>query len=166
MALFEILQVGCKMKKTLVAYASKSGATEQAAKIIVDVLKGKYGLEVDLVNLRKDSPNIAEYENVVVGTGVRGGKVYGEALNFIKQDFGIRKVAFFVSCGGAGDPKNYEESCARYLTGVLANYPDVKAVATEAFGGRIKILGRKIFDNVDPAKIRAWAETLGNKLAE
>jgi menaquinone-dependent protoporphyrinogen oxidase len=160
------MQVGYKMKNTLIAYASKGGATGQAAQIIADVLKEKYTLEVDLVNLRKDSPNLAQYKNVVVGAGVRGGKVYGEALDFLKQDFGNRKVAFFVCCGGAGDPKNYEESCAKYVTKVLANYPNVKTVATEAFGGCMKLLGKTLFDNVDPAKIRAWAETLGSKLAE
>jgi menaquinone-dependent protoporphyrinogen oxidase len=154
------------MKKTLVAYASKSGATEQAAQIIVNVLKEKFGLEVDLANLRKDSPNITQYENVVVGAGVRGGKVYSEALAFLKQEFGNRKLAFFVSCGGAGNPKKYEESCDKYLTKVLANYPNVKAIATEAFGGHMKILGKTIFNNVDPAKIRIWAENLGSKLVK
>ncbi|HML03980.1 MAG TPA: flavodoxin domain-containing protein [Candidatus Bathyarchaeia archaeon] len=141
------------MGKTLIVYASKSGAAEQAAQMILDVLKDKYGLEVDLVNLRKDSPNPALYENIIIGAGVRAGKVYREALRFLKQDFGTRKVAFFVSCGGAGDPKNYEKSCTKYITEVLAHYPR-------------KILGKTIFNNVDPAKIRSWAETLGNKLAE
>jgi menaquinone-dependent protoporphyrinogen oxidase len=154
------------MKKTLIAYASKSGATEQAAKIVADVLKERHELEVELANLRKDSPNIAQYENIVVGSGVRANKVYSEALDFLKQDFSNKKVAFFVCCGGAGDPKNYDESCTKYLTNVLAKYPNLKAVATEAFGGRMKMLGKTLFDNVDPAKIRAWAETLGSKLAE
>lgn len=154
------------MKKTLIAYASKSGATEQAAKIVADVLKERHELEVELANLRKVSPNIAQYENVVVGSGVRANKVYSEALDFLKQDFSNKKVAFFVCCGGAGDPKNYDESCTKYLTNVLAKYPDLKTVATEAFGGRMKMLGKTLFDNVDPAKIRAWAETLGSKLAE
>ncbi len=153
-------------RKTLVAYTSKGGATEAAAKLITDVLKEKFGLEVELVNLRKTSPDIGKYENVVVGAGVRAGKVYGEALKFLNQDFSNRKVAFFVCCGGAGDPKNYEESCTKYLTNVLADYPNVKPVSTEAFGGRMKILGKTVFDNIDPDKIRAWAENLGKKLGK
>ncbi len=152
-------------RKTLVAYASKSGATEEAGKIVSEVLKEEFGAEVDLVNLRKTSPDITKYANAVVGSGVRGGKVYDEALKFLKQDFGNRKVAFFVCCGGAGDPKSYEESCTKYVTNVLADYPSFTPVSTEAFGGRMKILGKTVFDNIDPAKIRAWAETLGNRLA-
>jgi hypothetical protein len=45
-------------------------------------------------------------------------------------------------------------------TNVLANYPILKTVATEAFGGRMKLLGKKIFDNFDREKIRLWAEKL------
>ena len=97
--------------------------------------------------------------------GVRGGKVYGEALDFLKQDFGNRKVAFFVCCGGAGDPKNYQASCTKYVANVLVKYPNLKTVSTEAFGGRMKLLGKTLFDNVDKDKIRVWAETLQNKLA-
>lgn len=152
------------MQKTLVAYASKSGATKEAAEVIAEELRSKFNSEVDLVDLRKSSPNLAGYGNVVVGSGVRAGKVYGEALEFLKKDFGDRKVAFFVCCGGAGDPKKYDESCTKYVTDVLAKYPNFKTVATEAFGGKMTVLGRKLFDNVDPEKIRAWTQTLGSKL--
>jgi menaquinone-dependent protoporphyrinogen IX oxidase len=150
--------------KTLVAYASKGGATKQASEIIAEVLKEKYKLEVDLIDLRKSDAKIQDYLYIVVGAGVRGGKVYGEALKLLKQDFEGKKVAFFVCCGGAGDPKNYGEACTKYLTDVLAGYPNLKTVATEAFGGRMKVLGKTVFDNVDPKKISEWAQKLGNKL--
>jgi menaquinone-dependent protoporphyrinogen IX oxidase len=146
--------------KTLVAFTSKGGATKQASEIIAEVLRDKHQSQVDLIDLRKTTPELAEYDNVVVGAGVRGGKVYSEALNFLEQDFGERKIAFFVCCGGAGDPKNYEDACTKYLTDVLANYPDLKVVATEAFGGRMKVLGKTVFDNFKPEKIREWAEKL------
>lgn len=146
--------------KTLIAYTSKGGATKQASEIIAEVLRDKRKVDVDLVDLRKTTPKLAEYNNVVVGAGGRGGKVYGEALNFLKQDFGDRKVAFFVCCGGAGDPKNYEDACTKYLTNVLANYPNLKTIASEAFGGRMKVLGRTVFDNFKPEKIREWVERL------
>ncbi len=60
------------MNKTLIAYASKGRATEEAAKIIADMLKSKYYLDVDVVNLRKDKKklsNIDQYINVVVWLG-------------------------------------------------------------------------------------------------
>jgi hypothetical protein len=81
-------------------------------------------------------------------------------LDFLKGDFGQRKIAFFVCCGGAGDPKNYEDACTKYLTNVLDSYPKLKLVATEAFGGRMKVLGKTLFDSFKPEKIREWAESL------
>ncbi len=152
------------VNKTLVAFVSKGGATKEASEIIADILKEKYKFTVDLVDLKKHSPNLEEYDNIVIGAGVRVGKVYGKALKFLKQDFGDRKVAFFVCSGDAGDPEKYEEACTKYIIGVLANYPHVKTVATEAFGGRMKMLGKTMFDKFDPAKIRTWAENLGSKL--
>jgi menaquinone-dependent protoporphyrinogen IX oxidase len=111
------------VQKTLVAFASKGGATKETSEIIADVLKNKFRFEVDLLDLRKSSKNIMVYSNIIIGAGVRGVKVYREALDFLNQDFGQRKLAFFVCCGGAGDPKNYEESCERYVNEVLAKYP-------------------------------------------
>ena len=42
--------------KTLVAYRSKGGATEEAAKTISEVLRAKFNLDVDLVDLGKKRP--------------------------------------------------------------------------------------------------------------
>jgi menaquinone-dependent protoporphyrinogen IX oxidase len=148
------------VNKTLIAYSSKSGATKDVSEVIADALKAQYNFEVDLVDLRKSTANIRDYANIIVGAGVHGGRVYSEALEFLKQDFGDRKVAFFVCCGGAGDPKNYEASCTKYLTNVLAKYPNLKTVSTEAFGGRMKLLGKTLFDYVDKDKICVWAENL------
>ena len=61
-------------------------------------------------------------------------------------------------------PEKYEEAHKKYVVDVLAGYAGLKTVATEAFGGRQKMLGRTIFNNFDPAKIGAWAESLGSKL--
>ncbi|MCW4035230.1 MAG: flavodoxin domain-containing protein [Candidatus Bathyarchaeota archaeon] len=157
------------MNKTLIAYTSKGGATKEAAQIISGILKTKYELDVDVFDLRKDKKklsNLAQYNSVVVGSGVRSGKVYNEALDFLKQDFGDKKVAFFVCSGDAGDPTKYEEAHTKYVTDVLANYAGLKTVATEAFGGRQKMLGRTVFNNFNPDKISKWAETLGTVLTE
>jgi len=146
--------------RILVAYASKGGATKEASEIIAEVLKNKYNVTVDLIDLKKTTPKLEGYDKIVVGAGVRAGKVYGDALKFLKQNFESKKVAFFVCCGGAGDPQKYEEACKNYVTDVLANYPDLKPVSTEAFGGRMKILGKTVFDTFDSKKIQSWAEKI------
>jgi hypothetical protein len=41
----------------------------------------------------------------------------------------------------------------------------VKPVATEAFGGRMKILRKIVLVNLDLAKVETWAEELGKKFS-
>ncbi|MGD0996091.1 MAG: flavodoxin domain-containing protein [Candidatus Bathyarchaeia archaeon] len=153
--------------KTLIAYETKGGATEEAARKIADVLRSKYQLEVDLVDLKEQKvPDIAQYQSVVIGGGVRVGKVYDKTLKFLESDLSGKRVAFFVSSAEAGTPGSYEKAKIKFVENTLSKYPNINAVATEAFGGRIKILGKTVSDNTDLAKVEAWAEELGKKFTE
>jgi menaquinone-dependent protoporphyrinogen IX oxidase len=152
--------------KTLIVYTTKGGATEKTAMKIAEVLRSKFGLEVDLLNLRKQpAPNLGPYKNIIVGTGVRKGEVYSETLSFLDQDFSGKRLAYF-TCSAFIYPKTQEETVARYITGVLANYPHFKPVAAESFGGYLKILGITASSKMDMAKIEDWAEELGKKLTK
>ncbi len=149
--------------KTLIAYASKVGATEKTAKKIAEVLQQKYGLQVDLVNLHKQSaPSLEAYGNIIVGTGVQKGEVYEETRAFLGSNFANKQVAYF-TCSGYIYPKTYDETVAMYITAELAKYPQFKPVATESFGGYLKILGLSLSRKMDMAKVEAWAEGLGKK---
>ena len=153
--------------KTLIAYQTKGGATEEAAKKIADALRDKFQLEVDLVDLKEQKiPDLAQYQNIVIGGGVRGGKVYNKALKFLENDLRGKHVAFFVSSSWAGTPGSYENAKARFVENTLAKYPNVNPVSTEAFGGRIRIMGKTMVDNTDLAKVEAWADELGKKFTE
>ena len=153
--------------KTLVAYETKGGATEEAARKLADTLRSKYQLEVDLVDLKEQKvPDLTQYRNVIIGGGIRAGKVYDKALKFLENDLSGKHVAFFVSSAEAGTPGSYEKAKVKFVENTLANYTNIKPVATEAFGGRIKILGKTVTDNTDMAKVEAWAEQLGKKFTE
>jgi menaquinone-dependent protoporphyrinogen IX oxidase len=153
--------------KALVVYETKGGATEEAAQKIAEVLRSKYGLEVDLVDLKEQKvPDLAQYRNVVIGGGVRAGKVYDKALKFLENDLSGKHVAFFVSSAQAGAPASYENAKVKFVEDTLANYPKINPVATEAFGGRIKIRGKTVTDNRDMIKVEAWAEELGKKFTQ
>ena len=150
--------------KTLIAYVTKGGATEESARKIADVLRSKYQLEVDLVDLKEQKvPDLTPYQNIVVGGGVRGGRVYGKALKFLENDLSGKNVAFFVSSTWAGTPGSYENAKVRFVEKNLAKYPKISPVSTEAFGGRIRYFRKTMVDNTDLAKVEAWAEELGKK---
>jgi len=150
--------------KTLIAYVTKRGATEEAARKIADVLRSRYQLEVDLVDLEEPKVlDLKQYQNIVVGGGVRGGRVYGKALKFLENDLTGKNVAFFVSSTWAGTPGSYENAKARFVEKNLAKFSKINPVSTEAFGGRIRYFRKTMVDNTDLAKVEAWAEELGKK---
>ena len=154
-------------KKTLIAYQSKGGATEEAARKIADVLRSKFQLEVDLVDLKEQKvPDLTQYRNIVVGGGVRGGRVYNKTLRFLENDLSGKNVAFFVSSSWAGTPGSYENAKAKFVENTLTKYPKINPVSTEAFGGRIRYFRKTMLDNTDLSKVEAWAEELGKKFAE
>lgn len=155
--------------KTLIAYETKGGATEEAARKIAETLRSKYGLEVDLVDLKEQKvQDLTQYQNIIIGGGVRGGRVYSKALKFLENDFSGKQVAFFVSSSWAGTPSpgSYENAKTRFVENTLAKYPKVNPVSTEAFGGRIRYLRKTMLDNTDLTKVEAWAETLGKKFTQ
>ncbi|MCK4322300.1 hypothetical protein KAX08_07270 [candidate division WOR-3 bacterium] len=151
--------------KTMVAFATKGGVTGESANVIAEVLKIKYRFEVDLVNLMKNpSPDITTYKNIFIGSGIRMGRWYKQALKFLKNNFEEKNVVIFPSSCTAGNPKKHEEAIQKYIDNILIKFPHIKPFATEAFGGRMKIMGKTIEDNCDMDKVKAWVEKIGKKL--
>jgi menaquinone-dependent protoporphyrinogen oxidase len=148
------------MKKTLIAYISKSGATQEAASEIAGVLRDKFRLEVDLVDLKKTpSPELEQYNNIIIGSGVRIQKLYKEFFNFLERDLKDKKVAIFIS---SLEPRS--EAIEKYIKPTLKEYPDVKPFEIEVFGGIMKILWTTVQDKRDKKKAQAWAEKIGKKI--
>jgi menaquinone-dependent protoporphyrinogen IX oxidase len=152
--------------KVLIAYTSKGGATEKAAKKMAEILQDKYNFWVDLINLTEQSiPYFEEYSGIIVGTGVRKGEIYPETEFFLAKDFGKRPVAYY-TCSDFVHPKTYQETVTAYTTNILAKHPNFKPVATEAFGGYIKIIGIPVSRKLDMAKVEVWADSVGKKFTE
>ena len=149
--------------KTLIVYASKSGANSDAANTIAEALKTTYSMDVTVADLKNGSPDIAPFQNIIVGSGVRATNVYKEAVEFLKQDFGDRKVALFFCCGGGGNTKTCEQSAAENARKALAKNKSLKPIDVAAFGGYMKMLGKVMFDTRDANRVRSWAIELGKK---
>ena len=153
--------------KTLITYQTKGGVTEESAQKIADILRSKYQLEVDLVDLKEQKiPDLTMYRNIIVGAGVRGGRVYGKALKFLENDLSDKNVAFYVSSTWAGTPGSYDKAKAKFVENTLAKYPKINPVSTEAFGGRIRYFRKTMVDNTDLAKVEVWAKQLGKQFTQ
>jgi menaquinone-dependent protoporphyrinogen oxidase len=127
------------MTKILVAYATAAGSTGEIAELVGKTLRER-GATVD-VHPAKEMTDLSEYGAVVLGTGIRIGKPYSDAVTFLKTHQALLSempVAGFVVCGAMKEET--EESCREaesYLDTLFGNAPSVKPVAKGLFGGAI-----------------------------
>jgi menaquinone-dependent protoporphyrinogen IX oxidase len=137
---------------------TKGGVTAEYAAAIAAVLRGECGLEVDVVNLgERPTVDSSPYAHVVVGTGVRMQRVYGEAVRFLEQKiFTGKKVAVFVT---SVEPR--DTAIRKYVRRILRRCPHLQPVAIDAFGGHLQFFGRAGVDHRDLTRVRAWARGLG-----
>jgi len=85
--------------KALIVYGTRYGATASTSEEIAGVLR-REGIEVRVVNAKEEKVNdIAEYELVIVGSGIQINRWTGEPENFLKKfqkDLAGKKVALFI----------------------------------------------------------------------
>ncbi|MDQ0089035.1 menaquinone-dependent protoporphyrinogen oxidase [Paenibacillus anaericanus] len=110
----------------LVLYATKSGATEQCAKVLSAELS-----DCTLCNIAVDKPDIESFDQIILGAGVRDGKIYKPIRDFIKKNQTelLKKSMGYYICNEK--PKKTEEI-------IEDNIPvDLKkaAICIESFGG-------------------------------
>jgi menaquinone-dependent protoporphyrinogen IX oxidase len=147
--------------KILVAYSTKTGINEQAAKVIADAFKTTYKTDVTVVDLKAGSPDITAFQNIIVGGGVKSTSVYNEAVDFLEKDFGGRKVALYFCCEDQENPK--EQSTEDNSKKVLAKNKSLKLIDVAAFGGCMLREGRPVMDDLNMNRVKEWAIELGRK---
>ncbi len=110
----------------LVLYATKSGATEQCAKVLFEELS-----HCTICNIDLEKPNIDEFDSIIIGAGVRDGKIYKPIRDFIKKNEHelLKKRMGYYICNEK--PKKTEEIIGDNFSDDLKN----AAICIESFGG-------------------------------
>lgn len=132
------------MSKALIVYGTRYGTTANTSEVIADTLR-QVGYEVKIVNAKKEKvESINEFDLIIVGSGIQMGKWTKEPEDFLKKfqnGLSKKKIAIFVSCGGAnplseGEQKNKEMDTAKmkYLEDKSVEF-NVNPVALGFFGG-------------------------------
>jgi menaquinone-dependent protoporphyrinogen oxidase len=125
------------MSKILIAYATAAGSTGEVAEAIAKTLR-QAGVTVDAFRA-KEVTDLSGYDAVVLGTGVRAGRIYAEAGQFLatyQTALSRMPVASFVVCLSARD--GTDDDCAEakgYLDAMFAQAPGVEPVSKGAFAG-------------------------------
>lgn len=116
--------------KTIILYTSKNGTTEKCAL----KLKQKLG-EVKVVNLRIETPNIEDYDNIIIGSAIRMGTLMKEARKFINSNESLlcsKKLGIFV-CNGT------IEATDDVINANLSQEIIESSIAIMSFGGELNI---------------------------
>ena len=152
---------GMSENKTLIAYATRGGTTEDYAKAISSVLTEEYKMQADLVNLKKSrNPDLTQYQNIIVGAGIKMFKMHKEGAEFLeKKNFGEKNVGIFLSSLVPRD-----EAIKKYVDVILQKNTTLKPIAVEVFGGRMRMFGRTSQDMTDIEKAKEWTHKISEHL--
>ncbi|SHH76411.1 flavodoxin domain-containing protein [Clostridium grantii] len=85
--------------RILIAYGSKHGATEKAAKELGDKLKNN---DVHIINLKKEKTEIDHYDTIIIGGSLYAGILQKEVKAFCvnnESQLAKKKLGFFLCCG-------------------------------------------------------------------
>ncbi len=160
------------MRNTVLVYATRWGATTETAQEIIRVIKEKFNIDIDLVNLKDKStknPDVTPYDNVILGVSVAKFRWAKEGKIFLKknrQKLAGKKLFVFVSSGGAGDAYKegdlvkYEQLQKKWIDSTLAKF-NLNFTSRKALGGRYVGSFADRGDNRDWGIIREWAEEIG-----
>ena len=118
------------MSKALIVYGTRYGATANSSEVIADTLR-QAGYEVKIVDAKKEKvQSLSEFDLIIVGSGIQMGKWTSEPEEFIKKhqkELATKKLALFVSCGGA-NPLSEGEQKDKELNNAKTKYLEEKAV--------------------------------------
>jgi len=122
----------------LVVYGSRWGGTVAVAQKIAETLIEE-GCRVDIVEARQELSNVAMYDLIIVGSGIRADKWTKETLSFLEKNMDLlktKKTALFVSCQMADRPEKevYEKARYQYLEKTAQQY-GLKPISFGFFGG-------------------------------
>jgi len=163
--------------KLLVAWATRQGSTRASAIVLARAISELPGIEAEERNAaRVGTGDLSAYDGFVVGSSIMAGMWKGSAKRLVaKLGKAGKSVAVFVSAGGvlngkkpgaAPDappegtiPERQAEAVALFLDPVLAKL-GVRPVAKTAFGGRMTMFGKLMFDSWDADLVKAWAPEL------
>lgn len=125
--------------KTLIAFATKYGATEKCATILSEKLTGK----VDLCNLKEVKDiDLSPYDKVIIGGSIYAGRVRKEAHEFCSKNHHVlkeKKLGLFI-CGMLDDQAETE------LNHSFSQELLTTAVAKEFFGGEFQFKKMKFME--------------------
>ncbi|MBP1042094.1 hypothetical protein I6N95_13825 [Vagococcus sp. BWB3-3] len=67
--------------ETLIIYGTKSGASAECAKLLTESIVG-----AKMIDIERAQPELAKFERVIVGAGVRNDKMYKSIRDYLQKN--------------------------------------------------------------------------------
>jgi len=103
---------------TAVVFTSKLGTTRRTAEHIAGAL------DADLIDLKKDDRSLADYDTIVLGSGIYFGKMPKSIRKFVderRQELNGKRVALFICCMFSGEEAEKQLAAASEFIGPLVS---------------------------------------------
>lgn len=113
--------------KTLILYATKSGASRECAELLARSMP-----DCVIGDFSQKSADIRSFDTIIIGSGVRMGKIYKPALNFIQHNKDLlltKKIAVYV-CNAY--PATFEKVVSKNIPADIIEC----VIAIKSFGGK------------------------------
>ena len=131
--------------KTIICYATKSGAARECAELLTERIT-----DSSVCDLSKETPDIETADIIIIGSGVRIGKVYKHARKFIEKNLDkllTKKTAVYL-CNG--EPGTYDQTVEKNIPEELRSH----SLCVTSFGGKAPFSSPKnhdwiLMDNVN-----------------
>jgi menaquinone-dependent protoporphyrinogen oxidase len=110
----------------LIVYATKSGAAKESSLLLQKELSGS-----TLFDLNHEIPSLNDYDVIVIGSGVRMGKLYKPVRNFIRANQAelLKKRVVYFLCNAY--PDTFQKTIKTNFAPELTD----SAICIESFGG-------------------------------
>jgi len=138
--------------KTMILYGSKSGATRECAELLAARIAN-----CSVCDLSKQAPDIDDMDTVIVGSGVRMGRVYKIVRAFVDKNLDklLSKRTAVYLCNG--EPDAFEKIVAKNIPAQLIT----SSLCVKSFGGKPPFASSKTQDWILMDNVNALIEMVG-----
>jgi menaquinone-dependent protoporphyrinogen oxidase len=137
--------------KTIILYATKSGAARECAELLAAKIA-----DCCIYDLSKQTPDIGDADTVILGSGVRMGKIYRPVRKFIDKNIDkllSKRMAVYL-CNS--EPGTYEKAVGKNFPAPLI----VHSLCVMSFGGKKPFASTVNQDWVVTDNVRAFVQAV------
>lgn len=141
--------------KTLIAYASRHGCSEKAAKFLSEIIADSIIINLD----KKEKVNLKDFEAVIIGGSIHIGGVQKTVKKFRSDNFMTllkKQIDLYLCCMYEGAPaiKQFESAFVPELR--------EKAAAKDIFGGEFNFEKMSFIERVIVKKVANASQSVSN----